>query len=259
MRVLFLSPGDLETQLERLPLAAAIGRDLNASIQVACPLAAAPLWKLLPVVEKQLPFEFEGVTLADWANLLGCVREPDFQACLNFASGWNLDLLLSLSHIPLRVARGGFSCTDPIAAGTSDNAFLMPLGLESDAKKFRLSLPAAALEQAKAQQPAGSGPLLLLAPSGDESNDWPSDQWQKLQQTVQQKLSDSRTEWLRAGNPLQQAAQVASADGVVSSSAVASALGHYSGISVIELDALSEGKDIKQLPLQRVLQALGLS
>ena len=74
MRVLFLSPGDLEAQLERLPLAAAIGRDLNASIQVACPLAAAPLWKLLPVVEKQLPFEFEGVTLADWANLMGCVR-----------------------------------------------------------------------------------------------------------------------------------------------------------------------------------------
>ena len=116
MRVLFLSPGDLEAQLKRLPLAAAIGRDLNASIQVACPLAAAPLWKLLPVVEKQLPFEFEGVTLADWANLLGCVREPDFQACLNFASGSNLDLLLSLSHIPVRVARGGFSCTAPVAA-----------------------------------------------------------------------------------------------------------------------------------------------
>ena len=111
MRVLFLSPGDLEAQLKRLPLAAAIGRDLKASIQVACPLAAAPLWKLLPVVEKQLPFEFEGVTLADWANLMGSVREPDFQACLNFASGWNLDLLLSLSHIPVRVARGGFSCT----------------------------------------------------------------------------------------------------------------------------------------------------
>ena len=260
MRVLLLSPGGRLAQLQRLPIAGQMANALGAQLQVACPASEAALWKLIPAVEKVLPFAFDdSVNLADWANLLGSVREPDFEVCLNFASGWAINLLISFSRIPRRVARGGFSCTDPIAAGTSDNAFLMPLGLESDAKKFRLSLPAAALEQAKAQQPAGSGPLLLLAPSGDESNDWPSDQWQKLQQTVQQKLSDSRTEWLRAGNPLQQAAQVASADGVVSSSAVASALGHYSGISVIELDALSEGKGIKQLPLQRVLQALGLS
>ena len=165
MRVLFLSPGDLEAQLERLPLAAAIGRDLKASIQVACPLAAAPLWKLLPVVEKQLPFEFEGVTLADWANLMGSVREPDFQACLNFASGWNLDLLLSLSHIPVRVARGGFSCTAPVAADAPAEAFLKPLGLQSDQEQICISLPPKALEQARSKQPAGDGPLLLLAPA----------------------------------------------------------------------------------------------
>ena len=158
MRVLFLSPGDLEAQLKRLPLAAAIGRDLKTSIQVACPLAAAPLWKLLPVVEKQLPFEFEGVTLADWANLLGCVREPDFQACLNFASGWNLDLLLSLSHIPVRVARGGFSCTAPVAADAPAEAFLKPLGLQSDQEQVCISLPPKALEQARSKQPTGDGP-----------------------------------------------------------------------------------------------------
>ena len=176
MRVLFLSPGDLEAQLKRLPLAAAIGRDLKASIQVACPLAAAPLWKLLPVVEKQLPFEFEGVTLADWANLLGCVREPDFQACLNFASGWNLDLLLSLSHIPVRVARGGFSCTAPVAADAPAEAFLKPLGLQSDQEQVCISLPPKALEQARSKQPAGDGPLLLLAPS-QTPQDWSEQHW----------------------------------------------------------------------------------
>ena len=40
----------------------------------------------LPCLDKLLPFSFEAnPTLADWANLLGCVREPDFQICINFA------------------------------------------------------------------------------------------------------------------------------------------------------------------------------
>ena len=258
MRVLFLSPGDLETQLERLPLAAAIGRDLNASIQVACPLAVAPLWKLLPVVEKQLPFEFEGVTLADWANLLGCVREPDFQACLNFASGWNLDLLLSLSHIPVRVARGGFSCTAPIAADAGASEFLKPLGLQNDQQEVCISLPQKALEQARSLQPAGDGPLLLLAPS-QTAQDWAESHWKALEEAVSSRISGGRCQRLQSGNVVKQAAQLASADGVVSSSPVASKLATCCGVSVVELQQLAAGQALAELPLDTVLKALGIA
>ena len=258
MRVLFLSPGDLEAQLERLPLAAAIGRDLNASIQVACPLAAAPLWKLLPVVEKQLPFEFEGVTLADWTNLLGCVREPDFQACLNFASGSNLDLMLSLSHIPVRVARGGFSCTAPVAADAPANAFLTPLGLQNDPDQVCISLPQKALEQARSKQPAGEGPLLLLAPS-PMAQDWGDEHWKALEEAVCSRISGGRCQRLQSGSIVQQTAQLASADGVVSSSAVASGLAKCCGVSVVELQQLAGGQPLADLPLDSVLKALGIA
>ena len=258
MRVLFLSPGDLEAQLERLPLAAAIGRDLNASIQVACPLAAAPLWKLLPVVEKQLPFEFEGVTLADWANLMGCVREPDFQACLNFASGWNLDLLLSLSHIPVRVARGGFSCTAPVAADAPTEAFLKPLGLQNDQEQICISLPPKALKKARSKQPAGDGPLLLLAPS-QTPQDWSEQHWSALEEAVCSRITGGRCQRLQSGSIVQQTAQVASADGVVSSSAVASGLAKCCGVSVVELQQLAPGQALAALPLESVLKALGIA
>ena len=258
MRVLFLSPGDLETQLERLPLAAVIARELNASIQVACPLAAAPLWKLLPAVEKPLPFEFEGVTLADWANLLGCVREPDFQACLNFASGWNLDLLLSLSHIPLRIARGGFSCTNAVDNSAPASDFLKPLGLQNDQESFRISLPQKALEQARAKQPAGDGPLLLLAPS-QAPQDWADAHWRALEEAVSSRISGGRCQRLKASNVMQQAAQLASADGVVSSSSLASGLAKSCGVSVVELQELSAGKPLTELPLDTVLKALGIA
>lgn len=259
MRVLLLSPGGPETQLARLPLAAQIAHELGAQLQVACNPSEAGYWALLPAVEKVLPFPFEaGATLADWANLLGSVREPDFQACLNFASGAALDLLISLSHIPLRVARGGFSCTNPVAATAGEQEFLAPLGVSGDPAAFKLQLPAKALEQAAAQQPSGQGPLLLLAPQGDAA-DWPEQQWQQLEEAVVSRISGGRTERLRPGKPLQQAAQIASADGVVSSSAVASTLGHYCGISVVELQKLSGNTPLPQLPLQQVSQALGLA
>jgi hypothetical protein len=70
-------------------------------------------------VEKLIPFDFNSSpTLADWANLLGNVREPDFQACINLASGRQVDLMLSMSHIPTRVAAGGFSATNTVAIGS---------------------------------------------------------------------------------------------------------------------------------------------
>jgi len=206
-----------------------------------------------------LPYEFSsGGALADWANLLGSVREPDFQAVLNFASGWSIDLLLSCSHIPLRVARGGFSCTAPVNAAAPVEAFLAPLGLTLPSQPFRLSLPAKALETAVQQQPAGEGPLLVLAPRGD-SKDWAAAHWQALPALVRQKLPQARVSTLRPGTPLEQAAQVASADVLVSSDPSAAQLAQLSGVTLVNLVALSTTGDLEHLESSQVLQALGLS
>ena len=87
MRVLFLIPGGLSAQLQTLPVVARVAEALNAQVQVACSAAAGAAWSLLPAVEKLIPFDFDGpASLADWANLLGNVREPDFQACGRIAS-----------------------------------------------------------------------------------------------------------------------------------------------------------------------------
>ena len=58
---------------------------------------------------------------------------------------------------------------------------------------------------------------------------------------------------------MQQTAQVASADGVVSSSAVASGLAKYCGVSVVELQQLAPGQTLAALPLESVLKALGIA
>ena len=281
MRVLFLIPGGIASQLQALPAVATVAASLKAQIQVACAPEAAASWTLLPAVEKVVPFNFqEGSSLADWANLLGNVREPDFQVCLNLASGRQVDLMLSMSHIPTRVATGGFSATERISldAGTWPQqalaAYLRPLGIGLEADSFRLSLPKAALDKAAAALPAGQGPALLLAPAGSsasDSLDWPTPQWQGLEERVRQKLADLRVVPALGGTSLvARAAQLANCDVVLSSDPIASELALLTGTPLVALgrDPASlppragvqglGGPDLRQLGLEPVLQALGL-
>jgi len=257
MRVLFLVPGGVSAQLQAIPAAAQVAQDLKAQVQVACSPAAAAAWSLLPAVEKVIPFAFDdGPSLADWANLLGNVREPDFQACINLASGRQVDLMLSMSHIPNRVAAAGFSATSTVTpeagwGAQALSAFLRPLGVTLDASQFRLSLPKGALEQAAASMPSGQGPALLLAPSGNRQ-DWPADHWRALPEAIRSKLPDLRVIQAGGANLLQRAAQLASCDVVLSSDPITSQLALLSGMPLVAL-----GQDPASLPQRDGVQAVG--
>lgn len=258
MRVLFLIPGGIPSQLQAIPAAARLAEVLNAQVQVACAPAAAAAWSLLPAMEKVIPFDFDGApSLADWANLLGNVREPDFQACINLASGRQVDLMLSMSHIPNRVAAGGFSATSTVAvpAGWPAQAlaaYLQPLGVQLDADSYRLSLPRPALDNAAAALPAGEGPALLLAPSGG-SGDWPAQQWQGLPALLRAKLPSVRLVQARSSGSLgERAAQLASCDVVLSSDPVCTELALLNGSPLVALDRAADG-----LPPRQGVQAVG--
>ena len=258
MRVLFLVPGGVEAQLHCLPAAAQVAEVLGAQIQVACAPTAATAWSLLPAVEKLIPFDFNSnPTLADWANLLGNVREPDFQACINLASGRQVDLMLSMSHIPTRVAAGGFSATNTVAMGSGWAAqamasYLQPLGLTLNADGFRLALPKPALEKATSELPAGQGPALLLAPAGG-TGDWPSSSWQELPDLVRSKLPDLRVvQANRNARLLERAAQVASCDVVLSSDPISTELALLCGMPLVAL-----GRTAADLPKRQGVQGIG--
>jgi ADP-heptose:LPS heptosyltransferase len=258
MRVLFLVPGGVEAQLHCLPAAAQVAEALGAQIQVACAPTAASAWSLLPAVEKLIPFDFNSSpTLADWANLLGNVREPDFQACINLASGRQVDLMLSMSHIPTRVAAGGFSATNTVDIGSgwpaqAMAAYLKPLGLTLNADGFRLALPKPALDKATSALPAGQGPALLLAPA-DGTGDWPSSCWHQLPDQVRSKLPDLRV--VQASSKaklLERAAQVASCDVVLSSDPITTELALLAGMPLVAL-----GRSSTSLPSRQGVQAVG--
>ncbi|MEY3928885.1 MAG: hypothetical protein RLZZ516_595 [Cyanobacteriota bacterium] len=278
MRVLFLIPGSICAQLQAMPAAARVAEALGAKVQVACAPGAGAAWSLLPAVEKLIPFDFDGgASLADWANLLGNVREPDFQACINLARGRQVDLMLSMSHIPNRVAAEGFSATSTVAPtggwpAQALAAYLQPLGISLDAEAFRLSLPRQALDEAAARLPAGQGPALLLAPSGG-AGDWPAGQWRALPELLRSRLPDLRVVQAQRGSSLiERAAQLASCDVVLSSDPVSTDLALLNGSPLVVLDrpaaalpqrqgvqAVGEPSQLEQLQPAAVLQALGLA
>jgi len=266
-----------------MPAVAATAGHLAATVQVACPAGAAAVWKLLPAVEKVLPFSFEsGVSLAEWANLLGAVREPDFQACINLASGWPLDLLLSLTHIPTRIARSGFSATSQLRPKGSQEtgwpnqaleAWLQPIEVPLQADAFRLRLPKSDLDAATAALPPGPGPLLLLAPNPAATTgaDWPAAHWRALPEQIRLKLPDLRVSQASTGSPAQQAAQVAAADVVLSSDPLLTELALLTGTPLVALgrsgdslparqgvQGVGEAGSLDQLDVAEVLKALGL-
>ena len=258
MRALFLIPGGSSQQLQSFAAVAAVADQLHADVQVVCPLAAVPLWSLHPAVERAMPFSYEQATLADWANLMGSVREPDFQVSLNLAPSRQMDLMLSMSHIPTRVASGGFSATEritPIEGGWANQAFeafLRPIGVRLDAESFRLAIAPADLEAASAALPSGDGPALLLAPSG-AGGDWPAQQWQDLPAKIRSKLPNLRTlAGTRAGDMRKRAAQIASADVVLASDPVAIELALLLGLPLVAL-----GRDAASLSSRAGVQGLG--
>jgi ADP-heptose:LPS heptosyltransferase len=258
MRALFLIPGDAVCQLQALPAVAAVAEQLGFAMQVACAPAVAPVWKLLPAVEKLIPFNFADATLADWANLLGSVREPDFQACINLAGGRQVDLMLSMSHIPARIAAGGFSATEKVNVSDQGwpaqalEAYLRPIGVRLDADAFRLRLPQKNLQEAAATLPPGDGPMLLLAPAG-VPGDWPEPRWQELPATIRSRLPALRSLTLQPaeGSLLKRAARIATSDVVLSSDPLSEELALLCGVPLV---ALGRGDD--SLPTRQGVKGL---
>ncbi|MBM5802799.1 MAG: lipopolysaccharide heptosyltransferase family protein [Cyanobacteria bacterium K_DeepCast_35m_m2_155] len=280
MRALFLIPGDAVRQLQAMPAVAAVAQQLSAQVQVVCSAAVAPCWSLLPAADKVIPFDFAAANLADWANLLGSVREPDFQLCINLAEGRQVDLMLSMSHIPTRVASGGFSATEtvtPSLAGWPAQAlevYLKPIGVALAAGEARLSLPRSEVDAAAAALPQGEGPLLLLAPTG-KPGDWPAQQWQQLPGLISQRLANLRAHTLSAAGGVsirQRALLLAASDVVLASDPVTIELALLLGLPLVALgrpaaslpvrqgvQGLAEPGELANLEQARVLTALGFA
>lgn len=109
MRVLALIPGGISDQLLFFPTLEHLKQTFpNAEISVVTEPSAAAAYRVSKVVQATIPYTFSGNNSpADWANLLGIVRDREFEVALTTTQNWPISLLLWLSGVPTRLGYAG--------------------------------------------------------------------------------------------------------------------------------------------------------
>jgi ADP-heptose:LPS heptosyltransferase len=108
MRVLALVPGGISEQLLFFPTLEDIKRAFpHSEIDVVADPLAQAAYRVSKIVDEVIPFNFAANNSpADWANLLGIIRDREFEVALSTSGRWEEGFLLWLSGIPNRVTYG---------------------------------------------------------------------------------------------------------------------------------------------------------
>lgn len=111
MRILAIVPGGISDQLLFFPALEDIKRVYpNAEIGVVVEPKASPAYRVSRIVDTVIPFAFSAANSpSDWANLLGNVRDREYEVVLTTDLSWSMGLLLWLSGVPTRVTLEGTS------------------------------------------------------------------------------------------------------------------------------------------------------
>ncbi len=108
MRVLALVPGGISDQLQFFPTLNTIQETYpHAEIFVVAEPSSKAAYRVSKVVSEVIPFNYRGQNSpADWANLLGIIRDHEFELALCASNRWEEGVLLWLSGIPTRIGYG---------------------------------------------------------------------------------------------------------------------------------------------------------
>lgn len=198
MRIVALVPGDIGDQILFFPTLDDLKQSYpNAQIDVVVEPRAKAAYQVSKSVQQTLLFDYQDRnSLADLGNLLGMLREREYEVALAFQRNWTVNFLLWMTGIPTRVGFAGspgqmfLTRTVPpstqtyIAAARHD--LLTALDLDLPCAEVALSLPQTALDWADAERKKlgiGNGGYVMLycLPS------YPADSWRGIIQDFQQR------------------------------------------------------------------------
>ncbi|MEM9007571.1 MAG: glycosyltransferase family 9 protein [Cyanobacteria bacterium P01_F01_bin.86] len=111
MRVLALVPGGISDQFLFFPTLEHLKQAFpQAEISVVAEPSSTAAYRVSKVVQTTIPYTFaNNNSPADWANLLGIMRDREFEVVITATQTWQTGLLLWLSGIPTRIGYEGGS------------------------------------------------------------------------------------------------------------------------------------------------------
>lgn len=223
MRVLALVPGETETQLSFFPIINQIKDSFeNAEISVVAPPSATAIYQLSKGVTEVVPYNFEASNSpADWANLLGIVRDREFDAVLTLTDSWSIALLLWLSGVPTRLGYSG-SANDLLLTATAPRSvepahhgdLLKLINVTSTPPALSVNVPRKDLTAVDAIR-QGNGLMngyVLVYPGATSSGPtYPTESWIAILKDFQQRQPDMPLALLQTDDAAPQTVAIASA------------------------------------------------
>ncbi|PZV26780.1 MAG: glycosyltransferase [Snowella sp.] len=208
MRILALVPGGIGDQLLFFPTLESLKKQYpQAAIDVIVEPRAKSAYRVCPYVHEVLLFDFKDRNgLADYLNLLGIIRDREYDAALSLGTDWAIGLLLWLNGIPKRVAYQtgkSYFLSDPVPLNMDQyEAFLYHdlvkgFGIKTPCPPLKVAVPKEDIQWAEAEQNRldlkENGYILihdgLNKQSRIEGLDriYPVEQWQTIIDDIQQK------------------------------------------------------------------------
>jgi ADP-heptose:LPS heptosyltransferase len=209
MRILALVPGGIGDQLLFFPTLDDLRANYpKAEIDVIVEPRAKGAYRVCKSVDEVLTFDFKDRNgLADFGNLLGIIRDREYDAALSLAQGWSIGLLLWMSGIPTRIgydaSAGRLFFTNPAPLKTEQypahmyHDLLQGFGINTPCPDLTLSVPKQDIEWAEREQQrlgiAESGYILIHGGSSRRAQEkgidqvYPVEKWRQIIEDIQQK------------------------------------------------------------------------
>ncbi|MBW4614479.1 MAG: glycosyltransferase family 9 protein [Desmonostoc vinosum HA7617-LM4] len=163
MRVVALVPGGISDQILFFPTIDDLKRYYpNAQIDVVVEPRSKSAYRVSKSVHEVLIFDYKDRnSLADWGNLVGTIRDREYDVAIAVGQSWLVGLVLWLTGIPTRIGykgKGSVFLTNPVSPSSSQytaavyHELLRPLGIDTPAPDLAINLPKPDLEWAQKEQ-----------------------------------------------------------------------------------------------------------
>lgn len=202
MRILALVPGGIGDQILFFPTLDDLrGSYPEAEIDVVVEARSTAAYRVCKSISKVIPFDFQDANgPADWGNLLGIIREREYDLAMSLGKGGGLGFLLWLTGIPTRIGYATgvskFFLSNPVElkqdryTAVMYHDLLQELGITSPCPDLSINVPVADIQWAEAEQQRlgikDSGYVLIhggsskLSPILGSDKIYPVKQWQQI-------------------------------------------------------------------------------
>jgi ADP-heptose:LPS heptosyltransferase len=205
MRVVALVPGSIDNQILFFATLDDLKRCYpHAQIDVIVEPQSKAAYRVSKSVRDVLMFDYKDRnSLADWGNLVGTIRDREYNAAIIVGQSWFVGLLMWLTGIPTRIGyqgQGAVFLTNIIKPKLSQyvakmyHDLLKPLNIDTDCPALSINVPKADIEWAQGEQKrlgvTETGFILINAGGTTVDTTYPVEKWQQIIAACQEKQPD---------------------------------------------------------------------